>query len=262
MAFNDLADELGRAIAQSEIVPYYQPIVDLQTRRLTGFELLAHWQHPIRQIIDPAEFMPLVERQGLIRVLTERLLQQACAHAANWPAHIRLSVNISSLLLRDTEIAERLFQVAYEARFPFHRLMFELTESAVIWDLELARSILGNLRSLGARLALDDFGTGYSGLHHLHMLPFDTLKLDATFVRSMGTVPESRKIVVAVVGLCRSLHLMAIADGIENEDQLETLRSLGYNSGQGWLFGRPTSGHETTSLLNAEPPTLNTDFEH
>jgi PAS domain S-box-containing protein len=252
MAGKNLASELARALDRNEIVPYYQPIVDLQTRRIEGFELLARWQHPIRQTVSPAEFIPAAEKLGLIGALTERLLRQACAHATNWPAHIQLSVNISSLQLHDSGLPEQLSEIVEQARFPFHRLTFEITESAVVDDLDLARLILGDLRSLGAHLALDDFGTGYSGLHHLQELPFDILKVDAIFVRTLCTKPESRKIIAAVMGLCQTLKLATVAEGIENDGQLEMLRCLGYDRGQGWLFGRPTPAAETETLLKNE----------
>jgi PAS domain S-box-containing protein len=252
MLGNNLASELARALDRNEIVPYYQPIVNLQTRRIEGFELLARWQHPIGQTIGPAEFIPAAEKLGLIGALTERLLRQACAHAANWPAHIQLSVNISSLQLHDSGLPEQISEIVQQARFPFQRLILEITESAVIDDLDLARLILDDLRSLGAHLALDDFGTGYSGLHHLQELPFDLLKVDAIFVRTLCTKAESRKIVAAVMGLCQSLKLATVAEGIENDGQWEMLRCLGYDSGQGWLFGRPTPAAETETLLKNE----------
>jgi PAS domain S-box-containing protein len=252
---SDLARELPGALRRNEIVPYYQPIVDLQTRRVVGFEVLARWHRAPRQIINPLEFIPLAETAGLIGDLTERQLRNACLAAADWPADIQLSVNISPLLLQDAGLPDRLHRIAGEARFPFCRLVFEITECAEIEDFDIARSILGNLKSLGAHLALDDFGTGYSGLRYLQMLPFDQLKLDAAFVRTMTTHRESRKIVAAVMGLCQNLGLAAVAEGIESDSQLEMLRSLGYGGGQGWLFGRPAPAAEVSATLNdGQPP--------
>jgi PAS domain-containing protein len=169
--------------------------------------------------------------------------------AADWPVDIQLSVNISSLQLREPALPDRLQEIAEQASYPFERLTFEITENAVIEDYNLPRSILGNLRSLGAHLALDDFGTGHSGLRHLQLLPFDALKLDAAFVRTMTTHRESRKIVAAVMGLCQNLGLASVAEGIENESQLEMLLSLGYGTGQGWLFGRPVPASHIPSML-------------
>jgi PAS domain S-box-containing protein len=158
--------------------------------------------------------------------------------------------------LHDSGLPEQLSNILEQARFPFQRLTLEITESAVVDDIDLARYILGDLRSLGAHLALDDFGTGYSGLHHLQELPFDILKVDAIFVRTLCTKTESRKIIAAVMGLCQSLKLATIAEGIENDSQLEMLRCLGYGSGQGWLFGRPTPAAETETLLKNEQPAV------
>lgn len=248
----NVASELARALDRNEIVPYYQPIVNLQTRRIEGFELLARWQHPIRQNISPAEFIPAAEKLGLIGALTERLLRQACVDAANWPAHLQLSVNISPQQLHDSGLPKQISGILEQARFPFQRLTLEITESAVVDDIDLARLILGHLRSLGAHLALDDFGTGYSGLRHLQELPFDILKVDAIFVRTLCTKTESRKIIAAVMGLCQSLKLATIAEGIENDSQLEMLRCLGYGNGQGWLFGRPAPAAEAEALLKNE----------
>jgi PAS domain S-box-containing protein len=252
---SDLASELPRALQRNEIVPYYQPIVDLQTRRIVAFEVLARWHRAPHQIINPLEFIPLAEKAGLIGDLTERLLRDACLAAADWPADIQLSLNISPLLLQDAAMPDRLHRIAGEARFPFRRLVFEITESAEVKDFDTADSILGNLKSLGPHLALDDFGTGYSGLRYLQILPFDQLKLDAGFVRTMTTHRESRKIVAAVMGLCQNLGLAAVAEGIESESQLEMLRGLGYGSGQGWLFGRLAPAVEVSATLNdGQPP--------
>jgi len=247
---SDLSGELVRALDLGEIVPYFQPLVDLETGRLLGFEVLARWLHPVHQIIPPLEFIPLAEKAGLIGVLTERLLHQACLAAADWPAEIRLSVNISPLQLHDSAMPERLHEVAEQARFPLNRLIFELTEGALIEDINVARSTLGNLKSLGAHLALDDFGTGYSGLRHLQMLPFDMLKLDASFVRTMTSHRESRKIVAAVMGLCQNLGLTSVAEGIESQSHWDMLRCLGYRTGQGWLFGRPAPAAQASAMVD------------
>ena len=245
----NLVTELSRALEQDEIVPYYQPLIELQTRRIIGLEVLARWEHPTRQIVHPAEFIPVAEQNGLIGALTGQVLRRACLAAAQWPADIQISVNLSSLQLREPALPDRLNEIAEQASFPFNRLTFEITESSTIEDYNLPRSILGNLRSLGAHLALDDFGTGYSGLRHLQLLPFDTLKLDAAFVRTMTTHRESRKIVAAVMGLCQNLGLASVAEGIENESQLEMLLSLGYGTGQGWLFSRPVPASHIPSML-------------
>ncbi len=244
----NLASELPRALARGEIIPYYQPLIDLHSSRVVGFEVLARWCLCGRDI-PPAEFIPVAEACGLIGELTEHLLHQACIDAAKWPAAIRLSINISPKQLGDAAMPKRLDRMAALARFPFDRLTFEVTEGAVIDNFDRARTILGDLKSLGATLAIDDFGTGFSGLRHLQLLPFDSLKLDAAFVRSITNHRESRKIVAAVMGLCQSLGLLAVAEGIESPSQLEILRSLGYSIGQGWLFGYPAPAAQANGML-------------
>ncbi len=247
----DLASELPQALDRDEIIPFFQPLVELAAGRVTGFEALARWRHPVRQIIPPAEFIPLAEKAGLIAALGERVLGHACLAAADWPPEIQLCVNVSPLQLRDPAAAERLSRVVERAGLPLNRITLEITEGAVVEDLEVARRILGNLKSQGARLSLDDFGTGYSGLRRLQMLPFDSLKIDAGFVREMTTHRESRMIVSAVMGLCQNLGLEAVAEGIETRCQLEMLQRLGYRSGQGWLFGHAEPAADAAAMLRA-----------
>ena len=249
MAGDGGAEELARALAHDEIVPYLQPLVELRTERTAGFEVLARWLHPTRDVVQPLEFIPIAERSGLIGALNERLLHRACAAAADWPADIRLAVNVSPSQLRDPTLPERLQAIAEGARFPLRRLSVEITEKTVIEDFDVARRIFGILKSLGVQIALDDFGIGYSGLRRLQLLPFDALKIDAAFVESIATQQESRTIVAAIVNLCHSLGLTAVAEGIETRDQADMLRQLDCDHGQGWLFGRPMPLAEVPSSL-------------
>jgi EAL domain-containing protein (putative c-di-GMP-specific phosphodiesterase class I) len=255
--------ELKRALVNHEIVPYLQPLVDLRSRRTIGFEILARWLHPARQMIHPAEFIPVAEKAGLIGVLSEALLEHTCSAASAVRADFQLALNLSPLQLRDPALPKRLQGIAEGAGVSFGRLSFEITESSFVDDFDLAFRILGNLKALGARLALDDFGTGYSGLRHLQMLPFDTIKIDAGFVRTMTTRTESRKIVAAVVGLSQNLGLALIAEGIESQGQLDMLRCLGCSVGQGWLFGRPVPAAQAfTEFEEEEPPEDNRAMTH
>lgn len=202
-ARGDLAQDLPEAVERDEIVPFFQPLVELATGRIIAFEALARWPRSDGRIIPPAEFIPLAEKSGVIGGLSERLLRRACLAAAHWPRDIQLCVNVSPLQLCNPAAAERLSRVAEQAGLPLSRITFEITEGAIVEDFEVARRILGDLKARGARLSLDDFGTGYSGLLRLQMLPFDTLKIDAAFVRDMTTHRLSRMIVWAVMGLCR-----------------------------------------------------------
>ena len=247
-----LEGELRRAVAADEIVPHYQPLVDLDTGRLIGVEMLARWPHPTHGMISPAEFIPLAEDCGLIGPMTVNLLRRGCRAAAKWPAHITLACNVSALQLRGPGLPSMIAGVLAETEFPADRLEVEVTESALVGNLELARGLLQELRTLGVKLALDDFGTGHSSLRHLQQLPFDKLKVDQSFVGAMAADGESAKIVSAVVGLGRSLGLSVVAEGIETSQVAQLLRDLGCEVGQGWFFGRPVPAHRIDALV-AEP---------
>ncbi|HEY6412992.1 MAG TPA: EAL domain-containing protein, partial [Edaphobacter sp.] len=193
--------DLRRALEDDQIVPYFQPLVELRTGILTGFEVLARWQHPLHGTIYPSDFIPLVEESGIMGQFTEHLLRDAFTAAATLPEHLTLSVNISLTQLTDRSLPRHIRTAAQQANFPLQRLILEITESALIGNPELAYLIAHELQQQGSKLALDDFGTGYSSLRHLQALPFDELKVDATFVRSMTFTRESRKIAAAIIGL-------------------------------------------------------------
>lgn len=244
-----LESELRQAIANDAITPHFQPLVEMDTERLIGFEMLARWPHPTRGMVSPAEFVPVAEDSGLIGPMTDGLLRRACRVATTWPTAISLACNVSPFQLRDRSLPAMVRAALDESGLPPHRLELEITESALVGDLDLARDILGELKALGIRLALDDFGTGYSSLRHLEMLPFDKLKIDAGFVGAMVGNVESRKIVAAVVGLGQSLGLTTVAEGVEEPETAALLRDLGCDIGQGWLFGRPGSAEAASALL-------------
>ena len=183
---NRLWRDIRGALAAGEIVPYYQPIVDLETGALVEFEALARWLHPELGIVLPARFIPIAEESALIRELTEAILGSACRSALNWPQHIGLAVNLSPLLLKDGSIVARILAVVAAAGLVPARLAIELTESAVIEDPESARELLSLLRQANIRIALDDFGIGSSSIYHLKRLDFDKLKIDRSYVRTLG----------------------------------------------------------------------------
>ncbi len=248
-----LASELRAALTADALEPHFQPLVDLGTGRLVGFEMLARWPHPRRGQVPPAEFVPIAEDTGLIGPMTERLLRRACRAATAWPAGVTLACNISPVQLRDRGLPAIVRAALAESGLPPGRLEIELTESALLDDFGLAREILGELKALGVRLSLDDFGTGYSSLRHLQALPIDKIKIDAGFVRSMAESAESRKIVAAVVGLGQSLGLPTVAEGVEDAAAAGLLAGLGCNVGQGWLFGRAMPEGEATALAGGGP---------
>ncbi len=244
-----LESELRQAIADDHIIPHFQPLVDMDTERLVGFEMLARWPHPTRGMISPAEFIPIAGDIGLIGAMTDRLLRRACHTAAAWPADIFLACNISPLQLRDRSLPTMVRAALDDAGMLPYRLELEITESALVGDLDFARDLLSELKALGVHLALDDFGTGYSSLRQLKMLPFDKIKIDAGFVGEMTSNAESRKIVAAVVGLGQSLGLITVAEGVEEPETAALLRDLGCDIGQGWLFGRPGAAEAAGALL-------------
>ncbi len=234
-----LEREIKGAVARGEIVPYYQPLVDLHTRETVGYELLARWLHPTMGVIEPDAFIPIAEDTGLIGALTDSMLARGVSDAKNWPAHIYLSVNLSPRQFADPLLAQRIMAILAEAGFPPQRLEIEITETAVVKRLEEAKATLKSLRNLGVRIALDDFGTGYSGLHHLRELQLDTIKIDQSFVTDMLKDAEDEKLVEAIVSLGRVLGLRTTAEGIETKAVLDKLIALGCDAGQGFLFGRP-----------------------
>ena len=244
-----LEGELREAVARDQLLPHFQPLVDMATGRLIGFEMLARWPHPTRGMIPPGEFIPIAEDAGLIGPMTEGLLRRACRAAAAWPSDTFVACNLSPLHLRDCGLPATVRSILTETGLPAHRLEMEITESALVGDIDLAQDLLGKLKALGVRLALDDFGTGYSSLRHLQLLPIDKLKIDASFVRAMGSDTESRKIVAAVIGLSHSLGLLTVAEGIEDGGTAALLRDLGCDIGQGWLYGRPASEEAVGALL-------------
>lgn len=249
-----LEGELRQAIADDAIVPHFQPLVAIATGRLIGVEMLARWPHPTRGMVSPVAFIPIAEDLGLIGTMTERLLFRACRAAAQWPDDITLACNISPLQLRDPNLPAMIKAVLGGTGFPASRLELEVTESALVGDLDLARALLGQLKSLGVRLALDDFGTGYSSLRHLQTLPFDKIKIDRSFIGAMSDDKESGKIVSAVIGLSHSLGLLTVAEGVETAETAALLRELGCDIGQGWLFGRPSPANVIDAVLRPAAP--------
>jgi EAL domain-containing protein (putative c-di-GMP-specific phosphodiesterase class I) len=242
-----------RVLKNDEIVPCFQPIVDLHSGRLNGFEVLARWDHPKVGLILPENLIALTEEHGLTGQLMQQVLEKAFFAASSLPEMPALSVNVSPVQLRDLRLPRQIRDAANGAGFPLERLTVEITESAFAENLKRAREITRELRGMGCRLALDDFGTGCSSLRHLQALSFDEVKIDRSFVASMTQNPQSRKIVEAIVGLGRSLGLTALAEGIETSEQAEILLRLGCERGQGWLYGWPVPASELRRVIDDAP---------
>jgi diguanylate cyclase (GGDEF)-like protein len=232
---------LRDAVRDGQIVPFYQPIVDLASRRVQSLEILSRWQHPERGLVPPSDFIALAEDCGEIGALTLAVLRRACLDARDFDPDVRLSINVAAAQIEDATLADQLLAVLHETGFDPRRLEIELTENALVRDIGSARRVIAMLKAAGMTIALDDFGTGYSSLAYLSELPFDKLKIDRSFIRTLHERAESAKIVASIIGLSRSLGVEVVAEGVETERDAEVLLRLGCGSAQGFLFARPMS---------------------
>ncbi len=249
----DLEHALEQAIERDEIEPWFQPVIDLATNRIRGFEVLARWTHATRGPIAPTVFIPIAEERGRLGHLTMALLRRACVIAREWPADIKIAINISPIEFKNVWLAQEILQTLTEVGFPPRRLEVEITENALVVDHDQAVKTIMSLKNQGISIALDDFGTGYASLHQLRVLPFDKVKIDQSFVKTMRDNADSRMIVKAIIGLSGSLGLPTTAEGIETEGNTETLRDFGCTLGQGFLFSRAVPGQDVAALLAAAP---------
>jgi diguanylate cyclase (GGDEF)-like protein len=243
--------DLRGAISRNEIMPFFQPIVRLPSKEPTGFEVLARWAHPTKGLISPDVFIPVAEETGMINDLFFDLLHQACTAARAWPPHLTLAINVAPQQLQDSRMPARVLSVLTETGFAPGRLEIEITETALINDLEAARSTLNSLQNLGVKIALDDFGTGYSSLYHLRELHFDKLKIDKSYVAKLVDDVERAKLVDAIIQLGGSLSLQTTAEGIETDSDFDWLANKGCTYGQGFLFGRPMPKDAAEQFLEA-----------
>jgi diguanylate cyclase (GGDEF)-like protein len=248
----ELEAEIKGAIEAGQIVPYYQPLVDLETSETVGHEVLARWKHPRRGLLMPDVFIPIAEDTGTIGEMTYALLSQALRDAKTWPQHLYLSINLSPRQISDPSLTQTILDLLAQASFPPHRLVVEITETAVVQKLDEAKRVLDQLRRVGVRVALDDFGTGYSGLYHLRELQLDTIKIDRSFISQMLAKPEEARIVKAILSLSQALGLHTTAEGIESKQVLERLAKLGCDTGQGFLFGEPEPESAVSKTLREQ----------
>ncbi|MCE1235256.1 MAG: EAL domain-containing protein [Hyphomicrobiales bacterium] len=246
----ELETALDAAIDGDQISPHFQPVIDLSSGHLSGFEVLARWRHPTRGQIPPSVFIPIAEEAGLLSRLTTKLLRQACLDARDWPAHIKIAVNISPVDFKNPWLAQEILQILTEVGFPPQRLEIEITESALVVDHDQATQTLMSLKNQGISIALDDFGTGYASLHQLRMLPFDKIKIDQSFVRTMRENTDSRMIVKAIIRLSGSLGLPTTAEGIESSGSADILRDLGCTLGQGFLYSQAIPAGSVPDLID------------
>jgi len=248
-ARRELELDLRDALAKNEFEVFYQPLFDFSHMRICGFEALVRWRHPTRGLISPADFITLSEETGLIVPLGEWVLHQACSQALNWPSHIKVAVNVSPVQFRSDRLLQIMTNTLVETGLAPQRLELEITESVLLAHNLSNSSTLRELRSLGLRISMDDFGTGYSSLSYLHSFPFDKIKIDQSFVRTLLAEDGSRVIIQAMVALGSSLGIRTTAEGVETMEQLKWLKSIGCNEVQGYLFSRPIPACEIPALL-------------
>ena len=241
--------DLRGALADGEFELFYQPLVDLASNKICGFEALMRWRHPTRGLVSPAEFIPVAEEIGLIVPLGQWALNQACTEAASWPGSLKVAVNLSPVQFKSGRLVQAVTDALHRSGLPARRLELEITESVLLQDNKATLTTLHDLRDLGVRIAMDDFGTGYSSLSYLRSFPFDKIKIDQSFVRDLGAKPDSIAIIRAVTGLGASLGMMTTAEGVETHTQLAQLRSESCTEVQGYLLNRPCPASEVTGLL-------------
>ena len=247
--------DLREAIENDVLRPHYQPVIDLSTGRITGFEALVRWPHPERGMISPAEFIPVAEETGLINGLGGLMLRRACMDAALWPEDVRVAVNLSPAQFRTGNLLSIVIDALKQSGLPARRLELEITETLLLEKSGHVLATLHGLRALGVRISMDDFGTGYSSLSYLRSFPFDKIKIDQSFVRDLAANRDAQAIVRSIISLGIGLGVTITAEGVETEAELGCLRAEGCHEGQGFLFSRPRPNSEIAGLLRAPAET-------
>jgi diguanylate cyclase (GGDEF)-like protein len=252
----ELESELRIALDHGQFLVHYQPIFELSTNRLIGTEALVRWQHPVRGLVPPIEFIPAAEQSGLIVPLGTWVLRTACRQTAEWQARhpdqapMSISVNLSPRQLLDRSLVTTVAEALRDAALDPSSLCLEVTEGSVITDFEATMPTLHALRALGVSLALDDFGTGYSSLSYLRQLPVNSVKIDRSFVSDLGESTANTQIVLAIIELAHALGMSVTAEGAETQDQLASLRAMNSDHAQGYVLGRPLSSMATTDVID------------
>jgi len=242
-ARRELEMDLRNALVNKQFELYYQPLVNLQTNEITAFEALLRWHHPTRGMISPAEFIPIAEETGLIIPVGEWVLRTACMETAHWPDNTKIAVNLSPAQLKSRNLLDMVVSALAASGLAANRLQLEITESVLMHNTFATLATLHKLRALGVQIAMDDFGTGYSSLSYLRSFPFDKIKIDRSFIQDLSNGAEPLAIVHAVAGLAKCLNMVSTAEGVETQQQMETLQTVGCTEMQGYFFSkaRPAS---------------------
>lgn len=252
-------NELRRALDKGEIVPYFQPVVELKTGKIVGFEALARWNHPERGLVSPADFIPLAEETGLIVPVGFSMLRQACKEIVKWQKkhklpELSISVNLSGKQFKQATLIEEIKEILFETKLSAYCLKLEITETIVMENTAVTIEMLKQLKSIGVQISIDDFGTGYSSLSYLHRFPFDVLKIDRSFVSRMTMDRESFGIVKTITTLAAELEKSVIAEGVEKIEHQRMLSEIGCQYGQGYLFSKPLDALSAEKLLGVDSP--------
>jgi len=251
--------DLRHALEREEFRNFYQPIIELESGRVVGFEALLRWQHPTRGLIGPDEFILVAEETGLIRELGWWNLREACRQLGEWKAHsdnylnFTMNVNLSAKQFLQPNLVEEIKGLMRELKFSPETLKLEITESTVMIDPMATTKMLQEIKSLGILLAIDDFGTGYSSLSYLHRFPLDTLKIDRSFISGVGNAGEGMEIAQTIMPMAKNLRLDVIAEGVETIEQVALLKKLHCKYAQGYYFSKPLAAEEVGLLLAGAP---------
>ncbi len=245
----ELELDLRKAMLAEEFELFFQPLVNLEQERITGFEALLRWRSAKRGIVSPADFIPLAEEIGLIVQIGEWVLHKACQLAVSWPEPLKVAVNISAVQFKGRHLIQAVTRALQESGLDPARLELEITESVMIHDFDSALSVLHQLKNLGVSISMDDFGTGYSSLSYLRSFPFDKIKIDQSFVRELGNKSDCKAIIRAVTGMCESLGITATAEGVETTQQLNLLQAERCTEIQGYLVSKPRPAIEIPNLI-------------
>jgi EAL domain-containing protein (putative c-di-GMP-specific phosphodiesterase class I) len=251
----ELEIDLRKALENQQFVVYYQPILDMVSKRIIGFEALVRWQHPTKGLIPPADFIPAAEETGIIIPLGYWILDEACHQIHAWNSQysfdppLTINVNLSSRQCEQPDLVQKISDILRKNRLDASQLKLELTESLVIKDSEHISKMLSDLRELGIQVQIDDFGTGYSSLSYLHTLPIDTLKIDRSFINRLGGENNGAEIVQTIISLAHNLGMKVIAEGVEKDDQFNELSAMDCEYMQGFLFSKAVDSPEAGAML-------------
>jgi diguanylate cyclase (GGDEF)-like protein len=248
----ELEMDLRQALINGEFELHYQPLVNLQSNDITGFEALVRWNHPTRGRIPPAEFIPIAEETGLIIQLGDWVLRRACQETARWPQELKIAVNLSPAQLKSRNLVQAVVGALAASGMPATRLQLEITESILMQNTFATLATLHKLRELGVQIAMDDFGTGYSSLSYLRSFPFDKIKIDRTFINDLSNGAEPLAIVHAVASLAKSLRMISTAEGVETRQQLEKLQAIDCTEMQGHIFSQARPAAEIFEMFLKE----------